>query len=131
MSEKASGKNNMSTVELASEIIKSRIAPVGICQSVAERIRHASRKLGWSYSRTRDVWYANARTVHYHEMKRAEEVAGLANGKQELKEIDTLIERAENLLSTNDPHLRRAVFAGMRAFARAMVSAGTGGRGVK
>jgi len=108
------------SISTASQILKNKIAPVGLCQSVAERIRHASRKLGWSYSRTRDVWYENARSLHYHEMQRAKEVAGLADGKQELKEIDTLITTADQLLDRRNPVVRRALRAGFRAFLGAL-----------
>ncbi len=116
MSEIQSGNSNMS-VSSAAKLIKSRIAPVGICQSVAERIRHASRKLGWSYSRTRDVWYENARAIRYEEMKRAEEVAGLlATAKEELKDVDALLANADTLLDRKNPVVRRAIRAGLRAF---------------
>src|SRR5688572_28138793 len=114
--EKYSEFSKMSGVELASEIIQKRIAPVGLCQSVAERIRHASRKLGWTYSRTKEIWYRNARAIQYEEMLKAKEVAGLSDARQELKEVDALIASANDLLDRKNPHMRRAVFAGMRAF---------------
>lgn len=117
----------MSGVELASEIIQKRIAPVGLCQSVAERIRHAARKLGWTYSRTKEIWYRNARTVHYHEMKRAEEVAGLASAKQELNEVEALITNADVLLDRRNPLVRRAIRAGLRAFLQSLGRPGVEG----
>lgn len=119
MSETQSGNSNMS-ISTAAQILKNKIAPVGLCQSVAERIRHASRKLGWSYSRTRDVWYENARSLHYHEMQRAQEVAGLANAKEELQNVDTLIANADHLLDRRNPVVRRAIRAGLRAFLQSL-----------
>lgn len=114
--EKLSEISKMTGVHQASEILQQRIAPVGLCQSVAERIRHASRRLGWSYSRTKEIWYRNARAIQYEEMLKAKEVAGLADGKQELKEIDTLIANADRLLDRKDPAVRRAIRAGIRSF---------------
>jgi len=118
--EKRSEFSKMTGVHQASEILQKRIAPVGLCQSVAERIRHASRKLGWSYSRTKEIWYRNARAIQYEEMLKAKEVAGLADGKQELKEIDTLITTADQLLDRRNPVVRRALRAGFRAFLGAL-----------
>jgi hypothetical protein len=112
--------SKMTGVHQASEILQKRIAPVGLCQSVAERIRHASRKLGWSYSRTKEIWYANSRTIRYDEMQKAKEVAGLTDGKQELKEIDALIATADQLLDRRNPVVRRALRAGYRAFLGAL-----------
>lgn len=114
--EKYSEFSKMSGVHQASEILQQRIAPVGLCQSVAERIRHASRKLGWSYSRTKEIWYRNARAIQYEEMLKAKEVAGLADGKQELTEVEALIAKSDQLLDRRDPVVRRAIRAGFRAF---------------
>lgn len=120
----------MSGVELASEIIQKRIAPVGLCQSVAERIRHASRKLGWTYSRTKEIWYRNARTIQYDEMQKAKEVAGVKlETHEDLEEVDDLIERAEAILGSKNPRVRRALFAAMRTFARRLASPGAGREG--
>jgi hypothetical protein len=124
--ENVSEYSKMSGVELASEIIQKRIAPVGLRQSVADRIRHAARKLGWSYSRTKEIWYRNARTIQFHEMQKAKEVAGVPLEKhEELEDVDDLVERAETLLRSNNPRVRRALFAAMRTFARNLVGART------
>jgi hypothetical protein len=127
--EKRSEFLEMSGVQQASEILQKRIAPVGLCQSVAERIRHASRKLGWSYSRTKEIWYRNARAIQYEEMLKAKEVAGIADGKNELKEIDTLIANADRLLDRKDPAVRRAIRAGIRSFLGTLYRTRTEGRG--
>lgn len=106
----------MSGVQQASEILQKKIAPVGLCQSVAERIRHAARKLGWSYSRTKEIWYRNARAIQYEEMLKAKEVAGLTDAQDELAEVDSLIANADRLLDRKDPAVKRAIRAGLRAF---------------
>ena len=53
-------------------------------------------------------------------MLKAKEVAGLADGKNELKEVEALIATADQLLDRKNPHMRRAVFAGVRAFLGAL-----------
>jgi hypothetical protein len=123
-----SENSKMTGVHQASEILQKRIAPVGLCQSVAERIRHASRKLGWSYSRTKEIWYANSRTIRYEEMLKAKEVAGLADGKQELAEVDLLIANADRLLDRKNPAFKRAFRAGIRAFLSTLHQPRTEGR---
>jgi len=60
MSEKADREIRMSSTEYVQTALQSRIAPPSI-GSVKARIRHASRKLGWSHSRTKDTWYADPR----------------------------------------------------------------------
>ena len=114
--EKRSEFSKMTGVQQASEILQKKIAPVGLCQSVAERIRHASRKLGWSYSRTKEIWYRNARAIQYEEMLKAKEVAGLADGKQELKDVEALIANADRLIDRKNPAVKRAFRAGLRVF---------------
>lgn len=118
--EKGSENLKMSGVHQASEIIQTKIAPVGLCQSVAERIRHAARKLGWSYSRTKEIWYRNARSIQYEEMLKAKEVAGLTDAKIELTKVDELIANADRLIDRKDPAVRRAIRAGFRAFLGAL-----------
>lgn len=115
----------MSDVHQASELLQKKIAPTGIAQFVGERIRYASRKLGWSYSRTKEIWYANARSIRSYEMDKAKELAGLANAKQELNEVDALIANADTLLDRKNPAVRRAIRAGFRAFLGALHRAGT------
>lgn len=117
MSEKSSGKSEMSSVEcFASDALRRRVAPPAI-GNVKARIRHASRTLGWSPSRTKDAWYADPRiSISAKELREIEEATGLHYGRQELKELDRLIARADALLDSQDPDFHRPFVAAIRAF---------------
>lgn len=114
MSEKASEKSEMSTAEFCQGALREEIAPPSF-GSVMTRIRHASRKLGWSFSRTKDVWYADPRiSIKPEELFRVEAVSGLTYARQEMRENDRAIERANALLAGHDPRLLRTLVAAVR-----------------
>ncbi len=115
-SEKSSENSEMPTVEFVSSALRERVAPPAI-GSVKRRIGHAARQLGWSYSRTRDAWYADPRIAFRHEeITRVERVSGLTYGREELKEIDAYIAKAEALLHGSDEDFHRPFIAAVRAF---------------
>ncbi len=103
----------MSTVEFfCQDAMKNQIAPKSV-GSVQERIRKAARDLGWSYTRTKDAWYAEPRmSIKPEELFRVEAVSGLQYARQEMRTNDAAIERATALLGEN-PHLARSFFAAM------------------
>jgi len=112
MSEFESEKSEMSTVEFCQDALRDRIAPRHV-GSVQRRIEVAARKLGWSYSRTKDTWYADPRiSIKPEELFRIEAVSGLQYARQEVRTNDAAIERATVLLGEN-PHLARSLFAAM------------------
>jgi hypothetical protein len=116
MSEKASEKSEMSCVDFVSYGLREHIAPPGV-GPVKARIRHASRKLGWTPNRTKDAWYADPRiALSADEVRDIEEQTGLRYGRQELKAIDAYISRAEALLEGADEDFHRPFVAAMRAF---------------
>jgi hypothetical protein len=97
-----SEKSEMSSVEFAQYALRERVAPPGAGVSVSDRIRVASRRLGWGYSRTRDAWYADPRiSISADELRAIEETTGLHYGRQEVASIDELISRADALLDGN------------------------------
>lgn len=111
MSEKTSEKSEMSTVEFCQRALREEIAPPSV-GSVLSRIRHASRRLGWSYSRTKDAWYADSRiSIKPEELFRVEAVSGLTYARQEMRKHEAAIERATALLGSEDTHLLRTVVA--------------------
>lgn len=121
MSEKLSEKSEMSELVFASEILKSHIAPPSLASSVGARILAASRKLKWSFNRTRDVWYADQRvSIKPKELRKLEEVSGVEYGQQELNEVERLINNATKLLGHKDPHISGSVFAALRSLIGAM-----------
>ncbi|RVH05051.1 hypothetical protein CN217_26480 [Sinorhizobium meliloti] len=116
MSEKASEKSEMSTVEFCQRALREEIAPPSVGAKL-ERIRHASRALGWSYSRTKDAWYADPRiSIKPEELFRVEAVSGLLyQARQEMRKNDDAIERATALLGGEDTHLVRSIVAAVRS----------------
>ena len=109
MSEKASEKSERSTVDFCSIALRDEIAPRNI-GNVQARIRQAARDLGWSYTRTKDVWYADSRiSIKPEELFRVEAVSGLSYARQEMRKNDEAIERATALLGGEDTHLIRSV----------------------
>ena len=101
----------MSTVEFCQKALREEIAPPSV-GSVLARIRYAARQLGWSYTRTKDAWYADPRiSIKPHELFRVEAVSGLTYARQEMRKNDEAIERATALLGGEDPHLLRTVVA--------------------
>lgn len=106
----------MSELVFASEILKSHIAPPSLASSVGARILAASRKLKWSFNRTRDVWYADQRvSIKPKELRKLEEVSGVEYWQQELNEVERLINNATKLLGHKDPHISGSVFAALRS----------------
>jgi len=74
MSEYPSEMSEISSVQEASTLV--RIIGTIRDGSVKGAITHASRKLGWLYSRTKDIWYANAKIrIRSDEMDQLRDVA--------------------------------------------------------
>jgi hypothetical protein len=121
-----SEKSEMSSVDFAQHALRNYVAPPGI-GPVKARIRHAARKLGWTHHRTKNVWYAHPHvSIHCDEMRAIEEAAGVRYGRQEIREIDAYIARAEALLHGSDEDHYRPFVAAMRAFFGALDSSRTG-----
>ncbi|QIG75049.1 hypothetical protein EVC14_051 [Rhizobium phage RHph_I3_18] len=114
MSEKASEKSEMSTVEFCQKALRTEIAPPSI-GGVQARIRSAAHALGWSYTRTKDAWYADPRiSIKPEELFRIEAVSGLTYAREEMRKNDEAIERANALLGGQDPRLIRTLVAAFR-----------------
>ena len=93
-------------------------------------MRIASRLLGWKYSRTRSVWYADERvSLKPREVREVEEISGVkyvAEGRAERGGVDSLIAKADALLMGSDPDFASAFVTAFRAFAGALDRAGAG-----
>ncbi|MEQ1407746.1 hypothetical protein ABK249_22765 [Neorhizobium sp. Rsf11] len=127
MSEKASEKSEMSTVEFCQKALREEIAPPSVGAKL-ERIRHASRALGWSYSRTKDAWYANPKmSIKPEELFRVEAVSGLSYARQEMRKNDQAIERANALLGGEDARFLGEIVAALFARLGLRNRAGTEG----
>ncbi|OOG75569.1 hypothetical protein [Sinorhizobium sp. A49] len=125
---KNSRKNpKMSTVEFCQSALKERIAPPSL-GSVKRRITVAAREMGWSISRTKDVWYADPRvSIDGDELREIEDKAGIEYGREEAREISELIDRADALLARSETDQNRTLVAAFRAFIGVLDRAGTEG----
>ena len=118
MSEKQLGKSEMSSVDFAAVALKNHVAPKGSAENVKDRIRLAARRLGWSFTRTKDVWYADPRvSISAEELRVIEEKAGITYGRTEVREIDDLIAKADSLLAGPQADFYRPMVDAFRAMA--------------
>lgn len=123
-SENRSEKSEMSSVEFVQKALRETIAPPSVGM-VKARIRHAARKTGWTYSRTRDAWYADPRiSISAEELRQIENTTGLRYGRQERRSIDALIARADALLDGPDADFYRPFTDALRAIAGALDRSG-------
>jgi hypothetical protein len=129
MSEKSSEKSEMSSAEFVQYALRSHVAPPA-GGSVKTRIRSAARSLGWSFSRTKDAWYADPRiSISADEMRAIEERTGLQYGREEIRTNDELIARAESLMAGHEADFYSAFIAALRSLAGAADRSRTGGKG--
>lgn len=118
MSENTVEKSEMSAVEFTQYALRNHVAPPSI-GSVKARWLHAARSLKWRVSRVKDAWYADPRiSISADEIRTIEEKTGLRYGREELRSIDELINRADALLMGADEDFHRPFLAALRAVAR-------------
>ena len=92
------------------------------------RLRQAARRLGWTANRVKDAWYADPRiSIGADEIKKLEEITGLRYGREELRSINELINRADALLDGPEADFFRPFVDAVRAMARLANRAGTEG----
>lgn len=116
----------MTELAFASNALRTRIAPPGRAPSVGERIRAAALALRWSFSRTKDVWYADPRvSLKPRELRDVEEVSGVRYGREELRSVEDLIANADTLLVGHEADFYRPFVAAFRAMAGAFDRART------
>lgn len=121
MSEKPSEKSKMHSVEFVQAALHNYVAPPGTGTSIAGRIRYAARRLGWTYSRTKDAWYADPRiSIKADEVRKIEETTGVRYGREELKSIDALIRNADALLAHADEDIPSTYVIAFRALIGAL-----------
>ena len=108
----------MSSIEFTQTALRQYIAPPSV-GSVKARIRLASRRLGWTHSRTKDAWYADPRiSISADEIRVVEEQTGIRYARQELRTNDELIANMSALLAGNEADFYGAFVAALRAVAR-------------
>jgi len=130
MAEKASEKSEMSSVEFCQRALRDHVAPPSV-GSVKARLGIAARRLKWSSNRVKDAWYADPRiSMSADEVRDIEQLTGLRYARDELREIDKYIARADALLVGPDADLYRPFVDAFRAFHRALDRTRVGGRGL-
>jgi hypothetical protein len=106
----------MNRAEFCQDILQRKIAPIA-AGNVAERIRLCAQRLGWSISRTRDVWYADYRVrIRPEEIEKIEQIAGVRYERSEASKVKGAISRADAFLADEDENFHRAFDAAMRTF---------------
>lgn len=64
-----------SDVSKAKSLVRRCAEPCPAGDSVKEAVNRAARRLGFSHSRTRDIWYGTARRIESHEMDQLRDCA--------------------------------------------------------
>jgi hypothetical protein len=113
MSEKSDDSSESSD---AMRIVQLAAEPRPVGDSVKAAIGRAARRLGWSYTRTRDVWYGDARRIDVREMdalreieRRRDEAATDAERRRQLEQLAVLRTR----LQMRDPGFHREDIAAL------------------
>lgn len=105
----------MSAVQFCQYALHARIAPASV-GTVKERIVRASRLTGWSFNRTRDVWYADPRvSIKAEQLVQIERLSGLEFARREVRTNDDIIARADALLDGPHAEFFGPFVAAMRA----------------
>ena len=123
--EMLSEKSEMSAVEFGQHGLRLHVAPrsLGSVKARMEHARRVFRKRDWTDNRVKDVWYADPRIeLSADEIKDIEEETGLRYGREEVRGIDELINRADALLESQDEDFHRPFVTAMRSLIRALAS---------
>ena len=82
----------------ASRLVRQWAGRRDSSDSVKGLIRRAARRLGFSYSRTRSLYYREARRIDAREIDRLRR-AGKAEAANVLAELQAIVDRAEAILA--------------------------------
>lgn len=93
----------MSSVSEASLLVRRVAEPRDVSDSVKAAIVRAARRLGFPFSRTRDLWYGHARRIDAAEMDRLRDLAA----KREAELLRAQILAARNALAATDAEFHR------------------------
>lgn len=99
MSDHLSGKCEMSAVTEASVLCRRVAEPRPVGDSVKSAIVRAANRLGFAFTRTRDIWYAHARRINAEEIDRLREAAAKVEARIAMANLVALRER----LAQTDP----------------------------
>jgi hypothetical protein len=100
-----------SSIEEAQALIRRCAEPHPAADSVKAAIRRASQRLDLPFSRTRDLWYGDARRIDAHEMDRLRQAAFRTEFTNAIADIETL----RNQMVASPSEAARQVAAGLDA----------------
>jgi hypothetical protein len=103
--------SHASSIDEAQTLVRRCAEPRPPGDQVKAAIRRASRRLGLPFTRTRDIWYGDARRIDAEEMDRLRQSAENAEFAQAVAGIEVLRNR---MLESNLPASRQ-VFAALTA----------------
>lgn len=95
----SSEKFGMSAVTEASVLCRRVAEPRPVGDSVKSAIVRATARLGFAFTRTRDIWYGHARRINAEEIDRLRECAAKVEARIAMGNLVALRER----LATTDP----------------------------
>jgi hypothetical protein len=116
LSDKAFEDAEMSSVHEASMLVRNVAEPRPIGDSVKSAISRAARRLGFSYGRTRRIWYRDARRIDAAEMDKLRERAARAEVEQAINSL--LVLRAR--LAATDADFNRPTIVQIECALRGM-----------
>lgn len=115
-SEKSSPQSYASSLEEAQVLVRECAEPRPVGDSVKDAVRRASRRLDFTFNRTRDLWYGQARRVDADEMDQLRSIARHAGLYRSVAGVEEL---RETMLKSGSPAAHEVV-SGLDAALRAL-----------
>jgi hypothetical protein len=100
-----------SEISNAMRLVRLAAEPRQVGDSIKSATARASRVLGWSFTRTRDVWYGSARRIEASEMDALREIERKHSARASEGERQRYLEQLAVLrtrLQMRDPEFHRA-----------------------
>lgn len=116
MSDFSSEKSGMSSVSEASLLCRRVAEPRPIGDSVKSAVVRAAARLGFAFTRTRDIWYGHARRIDSEEMDRLRECAAKVEARLAVGNLVALRER----LAQTDPQFHGPTISALDDALRSM-----------
>lgn len=96
----------MSAVLEAQTLVRTIAEPRAVGDSVKVSISKAARRLGFTFSRAKDIWYGDARRIDAAEIDRLREIAG----RQEAElAVSRVVDLRSRLAATDEDGYREAI----------------------
>lgn len=111
-----SSESEMSSVNEACDLVQRVAEPRASADSVKALVVRAARRLGFSFTRTRDIWYRHARRIDAHEMDRLRETAARIEADIAINSVLALRRR----LTETDEEFHRETISALDDALRAM-----------